>query len=50
MVITLESAVNAEPNTIDRKVNAGSPSSLTETMNLDTSAPAGLVDRVAAVT
>jgi hypothetical protein len=49
IVMTLESAVNADPRTIDRKVNAGSPSSRTETMNLETSAPARVSQLLAAV-
>jgi hypothetical protein len=37
--MTLESAVKAEPRTMERKVNAGSPSSRKETMYLETSRP-----------
>ena len=39
MVITLDNAVNTVPRRIERKVKAGSPSSLADTRNLDTSNP-----------
>jgi hypothetical protein len=38
--MTLERAVKTVPSTIERKVRAGSPSSRSETMNRETSAPA----------
>lgn len=38
-MITLDSAVNMVPKTMDRKVKAGSPSSRVDTMNFETSAP-----------
>jgi hypothetical protein len=43
MVITLDRAVNAVPRRIERKVNEGSPSSLTDTRNFETSYPEWLL-------
>lgn len=40
IVITLDNAVNTVPRRIERNVKAGSPSSLADTRNLDTSNPA----------
>jgi hypothetical protein len=39
MVITLDNAVNTVPRRIERNVKAGSPSSLVDTRNLETSNP-----------
>ena len=39
MVITLDNAVNTVPRRMERNVKAGSPSSLVDTRNLETSNP-----------